>query len=121
ETCRPDIALFVNGIPLCVIECKRPDIKNAIDEAVSQQIRNHRDDYIPKLFLYSQLLLGVSKNEAKYGTTASPAKFWAVWKERTHVDREVARLVNKPLSDGAKDRLFSGRFRYVRQYFEPLE
>lgn len=121
KTCIPDIVLFVNGIPLCVIECKRPDIKDAIDEAVSQNIRNQRDDFIPKLFLYSQLLLGVSKNEAMYGTTASAAKFWAVWKERTNVDREVAKLVNKPLSTADKDRLFAGRFRYVRHYFDALE
>lgn len=121
ETCRPDLVLFVNGIPLCVIECKRPDIKDAIDEAISQQLRNQRDDYIPKLFLYSQLLLGVSKNEAKYGTTATPAKFWAVWKERTNVDRDVSRLVNKPLPADAKDKLFGGRFQYVRQYFDAIE
>lgn len=78
ETRRPDIVLFVNGIPLAVIECKRPDIKDPIAEAISQNLRNQRDDEIPKLFLYTQLLLVLSKNEAKYGTTGTPAKFWAV-------------------------------------------
>src|SRR4051812_28810462 len=71
ERRRPDIVLFVNGIPLAVIECKRPDIKGAVEEAISQNLRNQRDDEIPKLFLYSQLLLAVSKNEAKYGTTGT--------------------------------------------------
>ena len=85
-----DIVLFVNGIPLAVIECKRPDIKDPIDEAISQQSRNQRDDEIPKLFLYSQLLLAVSKNEAKYGTTGTPAKFWAVWKEEVDADAGAA-------------------------------
>jgi len=75
ETRRPDIVLFVNGIPLVVIECKRPDIKEPLDQAISQMIRNQRDDEIPKLFLYSQLLLALTKNEAKYGTTATSAKF----------------------------------------------
>lgn len=121
ETCRPDLVLFVNGIPLCVIECKRPDIKDALDEAVSQQLRNQRDEYIPKLFLYSQLLVAISKNEAKYATTATPTKFWAVWKERINVDGDVARLINTPLADAAKDKLFSGRFHYVRRYFDALE
>ena len=83
ETRRPDIVLFVNGIPLAVIECKRPDIKDPIAEAISQNLRNQRDDEIPKLFLYSQLLLALSKNEAKYGTTGTAAKFWAVWKEES--------------------------------------
>ncbi|GIX04590.1 MAG: DEAD/DEAH box helicase [Planctomycetaceae bacterium] len=121
ETCRPDIVLFVNGIPLCVIECKRPDIKDPIDQAISQQLRNQGDDHIPKLFLYSQLLLALSKNEARYATTGTPLKFWAIWKERTNIDGALAKLVNKPLPAEAKERLFAGRFRYVRDYFEAIE
>jgi type I restriction enzyme R subunit len=88
ETRRPDLVLFVNGIPLAVIECKRPDLKEPIEQAISQHLRNQRDDEIPKLFLYSQLLLAVSKNEAKYGTTGTALKFWSVWKE--DVDAELA-------------------------------
>ena len=47
---RPDIVLFVNGIPLVVIECKRPDMKDPIGRAISQQIRNQQQDQIPRLF-----------------------------------------------------------------------
>lgn len=119
ETRRPDIVLFVNGIPLAVIECKRPDIKDPIGEAISQHLRNQRDDEIPKLFLYSQLLLALSKNEAKYATAGTPAKFWAVWREE--VDKELAPLVNKPLTPDQKNRLFGGRYRYVRECFDKLE
>ncbi|MFO1422726.1 MAG: type I restriction endonuclease subunit R [Candidatus Competibacteraceae bacterium] len=93
ETRRPDIVLFVNGIPLAVIECKRPDIKDPIAEAISQHLRNQRDDEIPKLFLYAQLLLALSKNEAQYATTGTAAKFWAVWREE--VDRELAPLISR--------------------------
>jgi len=60
ETRRPDVVLFVNGIPLVVIECKRPDIKDPIGQAVSQQIRNQQRDQIPRLFHYAQLLLAVN-------------------------------------------------------------
>ncbi|QVL30289.1 type I restriction endonuclease subunit R [Telmatocola sphagniphila] len=116
---RPDLVLFVNGIPLAVIECKRPDLKDPIGEAISQQLRNQRDDEIPKLFLYSQLLLGVSKNEAKYGTTGTALKFWSVWKEE--VDTILSPIVNKPLTTKQKDRLFSARDPMVRTYFENLE
>lgn len=121
ETCRPDIVLFVNGIPLVVIECKRPDIKDALDQAITQQIRNQKDEYIPKLFLYAQLLLAVSKNEAKYATVGTPAKFWAVWKERGDVARELAEMVNRPLSRVQRDRLFSDECAYLRPYFDRLE
>ena len=89
--------LFVNGIPLAVIECKRPDLKDAIDEAISQHLRNQREDEIPRLFLYSQFLLAVSKNEAKYGTAGTPAKFWAAWKERAITRRLSMRLNNTSL------------------------
>ena len=79
ETARPDIALFVNGIPFCVIECKAPQVE--VEQAVSQSIRNQNDDYIPKLFIYSQLVLAINKNSARYATTGTAAKFWGVWKE----------------------------------------
>lgn len=119
ETRRPDLVLFVNGIPLAVIECKRPDLKGAIAEAISQQLRNQRDDEIPRLFLFSQILLALSKNEAMYGTTGTPAKFWAVWKEET--DARLSGLVNTPLSLPQKDRVFGDRFQYVRKAFDELE
>ncbi len=119
ETRRPDIVLFVNGIPLAVIECKRPDIKGPIEQAISQNLRNQRDDEIPKLFLYSQLLLAVSKNEAKYGTTGTALKFWSIWKE--DVDAVLYPLMSKQLSEIEKDRLFADRGVGLRSYFDQLE
>ena len=121
---RPDIVLFVNGIPLVVIECKKPELgpgKNAIEQAISQHIRNQKDDGIPQLFLYSQLLLALSKNEAKYATTGTSKNFWALWREHKDVDKRVYDLVNKPLSSEQKDKLFQSRFKYVRNYFDALE
>ena len=118
---RPDIVLFVNGIPFAVIECKRPDIKDPIEEAVSQHIRNQTDEFIPGLFVYSQMLMAVSKNDAKYATAGTAEKFWSVWKERQKIEEALERLVNKPLPKEAKDKLFSSRFQYVRNYFEAIE
>ena len=78
---RPDIVLFVNGIPLCVIECKRPDIKDPIEQAISQHLRNQMEDGIPHLYKYSQILLALASNKAMYATTGTPKKFWAIWRE----------------------------------------
>ncbi|HNO77607.1 MAG TPA: HsdR family type I site-specific deoxyribonuclease [Phycisphaerae bacterium] len=121
ETRRPDVVLFVNGIPLVVIECKRPDLKDPIGQAVSQQIRNQQQNQIPRLFHYAQLLLAVSKNEAKYATVGTPPKFWAGWKEKVDDDTAVACVVGQPLGDEQKEQLFRERFHYVREYFEALE
>jgi type I restriction enzyme R subunit len=121
ETRRVDIVLFVNGIPFTVIECKRPDIKDPIEEAISQQLRNQGVDEIPKLFLFSQMLLAVATNEAKYATVGTPSKFWAVWKEREDVEKQLRELINKPLTDEQKEKLFAERFRYVRNYFDNVD
>lgn len=118
---RPDVVLFVNGIPFVIIECKRPDIKDPLEQAVSQQIRNQSTDYIPRLFIYSQLLLAVTKNEASYATAGTPSKFWAQWRERDDPTAAVSRLINKPLTREQKDKLFADRFGYVRRYFDELE
>lgn len=94
EICRPDIVLFINGIPFAVIECKSPKIE--VNQAVSQMIRNQRDEYIPKLYTYTQLVIATNKNEVKYATIGTPAKFWAVWKEEI-AETELRTILDKPL------------------------
>lgn len=77
---RPDIVLFINGIPFAVIECKAPHIP--VDEAVGQMIRNQQAAYIPQLFKFVQLVVATNKNAVKYATVGTPKKFWSVWKEQ---------------------------------------
>jgi type I restriction enzyme R subunit len=108
ETARPDIVLFVNGIPFCVIECKAPQVE--VEQAVSQSIRNQNDDYIPKLFIYSQMVLALNKNSAMYATTGTAAKFWGVWKEpqMDSGEREfekLAAIVNQTLAEDVVARI----------------
>jgi type I restriction enzyme R subunit len=94
---RPDIVLFVNGIPFVVIENKRRDKNESLDEAISQNIRNQKEEEgIPKLFYYAQLLLAVHPNEVKYGATGTAAKFWSFWKE--DVEKEVTKLLKKNIN-----------------------
>ena len=82
KQCRPDLVLFVNGIPFAVLENKRRDKNQSIDEAISQHIRNQKKDIgIPRLFHYAQLLLAVQPNLVKYAVSGTRAKFWSVWKE----------------------------------------
>ena len=77
---RPDIVLFINGIPFAVIECKAPHIP--VEEAVGQMIRNQQAAYIPQLFKFAQFVVATNKNAVKYATVGTPKKFWSVWKEQ---------------------------------------
>lgn len=77
---RPDIVLFINGIPFAVIECKALHIP--VEEAVGQMIRNQQAAYIPHLFKFAQLVVATNKNAVKYATAGTPKKFWSVWKEQ---------------------------------------
>lgn len=77
---RPDIVLFINGIPFAVIECKAPYIP--VEEAVGQMIRNQQAAYIPQLFKFAQFVVATNKNAVKYATAGTPKKFWSVWKEQ---------------------------------------
>lgn len=111
ELRRPDIVLFVNGIPLAVIESKRPDLKDAVEEGVSQHLRNQRQNEIPGLFIYSQLLGSLCQNHGKYATAGTPRKFWATWKEEHADDLDVrlAKLINMPLAADQQARMFESR------------
>ena len=93
EKRRPDIVLFINGIPFVVIENKRRDKNASLTEGISQHIRNQkREEGIPKLFYYAKILLAVQPNEVKYGAVGTSEKFWAVWKEDN--EKETQKIIN---------------------------
>lgn len=128
DTYRPDIVLFINGIPMVVIECKSPTIKTPIEQAVVQSLRNQREDGIRSLFLYSNIVMGVAVNEAKYATTATKKEFWSVWKEQFKTKEQEAdylltlqQLKNQPLPNTDRTALFKERFYHVLNYFNQLE
>lgn len=119
ETARPDIVLFVNGIPMAVIECKAPSVE--VEQAISQCIRNQQDEYLPKLFTHVQLVMGINKNAARYATAGTPAKFWGVWQELHDKEADVGVTANRPLGMRNKDALFTGDFARARKFFDAME
>ena len=124
HTRRPDVVAFVNGIPLAVIEAKRaasgnPN-KNMVEEGISQNLRNQKNDEIPYLYAFAQLLLSISRNEGRYGTTHTPTKFWSLWRDEEFDDQMVQGIKNRPLSASDKDTLFQDKPPKIRDYFEQL-
>jgi type I restriction enzyme R subunit len=85
---RADLVVFVNGIPLAVIECKSPTLGDKwLDEAVRQILRyqeigsEYKDLGAPRLFETVQLVIATCGQAAAYGTVYTPQRFWAEWKE----------------------------------------
>ncbi|KVG26713.1 type I restriction endonuclease subunit R [Burkholderia ubonensis] len=120
----PDVVAYVNGLPLVVMEAKRPDGTHAgqamVDEGISQQLRNQRHDEIPHLFAYAQLLLAVSHTEGRYGTTGTPMKFWARWREEQFTDAQLSEWKNRPLVHEAQATLLENKPPKLQAYFHQL-
>jgi type I restriction enzyme R subunit len=78
---RPDIVVFVNGIPLAVIECKSPVARETgVGDAIKQLCRYQRE--IPALFRTNQILLGVNLLGAKYGAIGADYDNYHEWKAK---------------------------------------
>ena len=124
HTRRPDIVGFVNGIPLLVIEAKRPDSGNPnkfmVDEGISQTIRNQGQEEIPHLFAYAHLMLSISMNDGRYGTTRTPRKFWSQWREEEFSEDHFSRLKNAALATDPRAEIIKNQVREVRDHFQHL-
>lgn len=123
----PDVVCYVNGIPLVVIEAKRPEsgggshpAKAMVTEGISQHLRNQRPDEIPNLFAYAQVLLSISQTEGRYGTTHTAAKFWAKWREEEFDEVHMQALKNAGLKSVTRAALFDGKPSDLADYFDAL-
>lgn len=72
----PDVVLFVNGLPIVVIECKSPKVKDAIPEAIDQMLRyseqrGERGEGSQPLFYYNQFVVATCRQECKFGTIST--------------------------------------------------
>lgn len=74
----PDIVVFINGIPIAVIECKSPHIEEPIDEAISQLFGYKEKN--EQFFYPNQILVALARYKACFTSTFSPAKYFFDWK-----------------------------------------
>jgi type I restriction enzyme R subunit len=124
RTRRPDLVGYVNGVPLVVIEAKRPDSGNPnssmVEEGISQMIRNQKADEIPLLFAYAQLLLSISPINGRYGTTKTARKFWSKWHEEQFDEAHFDEVKNRALDTDRSAALMAGRVADVINHFQHL-
>ena len=118
---RPDLVLFINGIPIVVIELKKSSV--SFENGIKQLEKEQGKDEIAHLLKYIQLTIAANGSGARYGTTGTPFKFYSVWKEQDEAKakeslkslingREVSALDITLFALLSKDRLL----RLVRHY-----
>jgi len=89
---RPDIILFINGLPLVVIELKNAVDENATINSAFNQLQTYKQA-IPSLFLYNALLIVSDGWDALYGSLTSPKQFFVPWKS---IDGKMVADENMP-------------------------
>ena len=83
----PDIILFVNGLPLAVIECKSPYITNPMEVGIDQLLRyaNRRapenNEGAERLFHYNQMMVSTHRDKARVGSITSLMEHYLEWKD----------------------------------------
>lgn len=118
---RPDITLFVNGIPLVVVEGKSPTCSEPMAEAVDQLRRYHNarkaageveeNEGNERLFYTNQFLIATSYDEARVGTIGAELSHYLEWRDTAPVplDQVKAELVAESLS--SQHKLVAGMLR----------
>lgn len=123
QNIRPDIVCFVNGIPFAVIENKKGSVE--VMEAIGQMNRNQGVEYCPKLFTYTQLLVATNSKELKYGTTGTPNKFYAVWKEKgiseDKINEELKNLIGKKIDEGVYGKILRDLNGYTKGHRQKID
>lgn len=103
----PDIVLFVNGIPLVVIECKSPYLDKPLTAAIgdllkySNQRNSSQPEGIEKLFHYNLLMVAASGAKAVAGTIGANYEHYVEWKDT--IPRSKAEVASElGLEDASK-------------------
>lgn len=90
---RPDVLLFVNGIPLVIFELKNPADENATCHKAYEQLQAYKLA-IPGLFTYNEICIISDGLEAKAGSLTAPYSRFSTWKTKDGI-KEAAKFDNE--------------------------
>jgi type I restriction enzyme R subunit len=108
----PDIVLFVNGLPVVLVECKSPKVKDALAEAIDQMMRyseqrGAKGEGSAALFWYNQFIVATCRQQAKFGTISTHnEKYFYRWADP--YPRTVDELEHGASSPNDQQRLVAG-------------
>lgn len=91
ETKRPDIVMFVNGIPLVVGETKTPIRPSVSWLDAASDIHDIYENSVPELFVPNILSFATEGKELYYGAVRTPLEFWSAW--RVNDNDDVSRMM----------------------------
>lgn len=100
---RPDIILFINGLPLVVIELKNPTDENTTVKSAYNQLQTYKQA-IPALFTFNALMIISDGLEAKAGSLSAALNRFMIWKssdgkiEAAHLTGQLETLINGMLN-----------------------
>lgn len=105
---RPDIIIFINGMPLVVVELKSTVREEVKLEDGHHQLKGYQEVHIPSLFYYNQILIVSDGVQARAGTITSPWSRFSEWKKFEDIDEVKENMpTHQTLFNGMlrKDRL----------------
>ncbi len=91
HTRRPDIVLFVNGLPLAVIELKNPADENATVWTAYKQLQTYQAE-IPALFAYNEALVVSDGTQARIGALGAGREWFKPWRTITGQEDASSRM-----------------------------
>lgn len=100
---RPDVVVFINGIPLVLIELKNPADENATIRKAYDQLQTYKAT-IPSMFTYNEICIISDGLEAKAGSLTAPFSRFSAWKtkdglnEASKFEDELTTLIRGMLS-----------------------
>lgn len=104
----PDLTIFLNGLPVAVIECKAPGAKNAASNAVNDLL--YYQENSPALFHYNQLCIGLYREGGRYGAINAPFEYYSFY--RAEDNTELKKILGDDPTN--QDELIYNLFRKAR-------
>ncbi len=101
---RPDIIIFINGMPIVVFELGSMACGNVNLEKSYQRLKGYMNDHIPKLFYYNQFSVITDGLVAKAGTITYDYSRFSEWKKASCYDEVVKRNTYESLIHGMFDK-----------------